>query len=167
MYLRVVDSPVPKPRPHEQLVCHEMKPYSNQDDSCFPLDNVADLGWSLSEIFGRPVLGTCPFGIKEGIEPLRVCLEAPHSRPVYPSVGAHEHTINSELRCYVLPGSFLERKVGRIYMLTFFGPQRRQYSTSLSPYNNHHFLLYRRVPPSMPNGLSLATAKNAVGCRLF
>ena len=103
--LGVIDSPVPKPRPHEQLVCDETKPYVNQDDSCFPLDNVADLGWSLSEIFGRPVLGTCPFGIKEGIEPLRVCLEAPHARPVYPSVGAQERKLNPELRCYILPGS--------------------------------------------------------------
>ncbi|KAF8459401.1 putative GPI transamidase component Gpi16 [Terfezia claveryi] len=102
--LRRRDSPIPKPRPHDQLLCDETKPYLTEDASCFPLDNLFDLGWSLSEIFGRPITGTCPFGVKEGVEALRVCLEVPDSRPVFLSVGSQERKFDPQLRCFLLPG---------------------------------------------------------------
>ena len=101
----ILDSPIPKPRPHEQLLCDETKPYLTEDASCFPLDNLSDLGWSLSEIFGRPITGTCPFGVKEGAEALRVCLEAPDSRSVFLSVGSTERKLDPQNRCFVLPGN--------------------------------------------------------------
>ncbi|KAF8473825.1 GPI transamidase component Gpi16 [Kalaharituber pfeilii] len=101
--LRRRDSPVPKPRPHDQLVCNATKGYVHTDDACFPLDNEADLGWSLSEIFGKAVQGTCPFGVKEGVEAQRVCLEVPEARQVFISVGSKEIKLNPHLRCFVTP----------------------------------------------------------------
>jgi len=54
-----VDSPIPRPRPREQLRCDENKVYA-ADEVCFPLEGGSQTGFTLEEIFGRPVRGVCP-----------------------------------------------------------------------------------------------------------
>ena len=89
-------------------MCDTDKGYAANGEACFPLDNVADLGWSLSEIFGKPVTGTCRFGIKEGEDAQRVFVEVPEQRGVFSSSGAQERKIDENLRSFVLPG---ERRI--------------------------------------------------------
>ncbi|KAI5807440.1 GPI transamidase component Gpi16 [Peziza echinospora] len=101
--LRRRDSPVPKPPPSDQLVCDKSKHYAEESNTCFPMDNASDLGWSITEMFGRPLKGTCPFGLDKGAENHRVCLDMPEQRPYFASVGATEHRPSSELRCFTLP----------------------------------------------------------------
>lgn len=56
--------------------------------------------WSLSQIFGHGLKGTCPLAT-DGVDP--VCINVPHSRDVYASKGSHEHKDKSGYsRCFEL-----------------------------------------------------------------
>jgi phosphatidylinositol glycan class T len=89
------DSPVPKPRPLDQLNCDPTRSYGS-GDNCFPQSNLADLPWSLSEIFGRPLHGSCPLGTTD------VCVVAPADRQVFASQASAEIKTGDK-RCYTLP----------------------------------------------------------------
>ncbi|TAQ83875.1 hypothetical protein B7494_g7801 [Chlorociboria aeruginascens] len=93
------DNPIPRPIPNEQLSCDTSKSY-NSDDTCFPLDAAAqEQDWSLSQIFGHPLKGTCPIADKDH----SICINLPSARQVYTSGSAHEHKDPSGyLRCFEL-----------------------------------------------------------------
>ena len=98
-------TPVPKPQPVESLSCDPEKPYGNEGDSCFPRANVADLGFSLHDLFGRRALGQCPLST---IAAPSVCVEIPAERPIFISGDAtevKELTAAGERRCFVLPAA--------------------------------------------------------------
>ncbi|KAF7880207.1 uncharacterized protein EAF01_012055 [Botrytis porri] len=82
------DNPIPRPVPFEDLKCDTSKTY-HADDTCFPLDNAAEEeDWSLSQIFGHSMKGSCP--LADNIED-SVCINVPHARNVFTSGGAVEH----------------------------------------------------------------------------
>ncbi|KAI9864186.1 MAG: Subunit of the glycosylphosphatidylinositol transamidase complex-like protein [Vezdaea acicularis] len=84
------DNPIPRPVPAETLVCDTSKPYHNSE-TCYPLDERASQGWSISDIFGRYIHGTCPLTESAGSESESVCIEVPHARDVYTSVPGNEN----------------------------------------------------------------------------
>ncbi|KAH8816021.1 GPI transamidase-like protein component Gpi16 [Xylogone sp. PMI_703] len=92
--------PIPRPIPADQLHCDESKPY-NSHDTCYPIDSeLNEEGWSISEIFGHTLKGSCPIA-KQGEDP--VCIAVPHSRAVFTSAGAHEHKDDTGfMRCFEL-----------------------------------------------------------------
>ncbi|RFU30226.1 hypothetical protein B7463_g6144, partial [Scytalidium lignicola] len=92
--------PIPRPVPVEQLHCDQSKPY-NSHDTCYPVDSEwNEEGWTISEIFGHTLKGSCPIA-KKGEDP--VCIAVPHSRDVYTSAGAHEHKDETGfMRCFEL-----------------------------------------------------------------
>ena len=96
------DNPIPRPVRNEDLACDESKPYHSHD-TCFPRDMSEEVGWSIHEIFGRKIPGTCPL-IDEEWKP--VCLYTPHTKTVYVPFGAFEvkNTVSTleplEYRCY-------------------------------------------------------------------
>jgi phosphatidylinositol glycan class T len=96
----VLDNPIPRPVPNEELKCDTSKPY-NSHDTCFPLDTTArEEDWSLAQIFGHPMKGTCPLST-DGVDP--VCIHVPHARQVYWSEGVQEHKDQSGyMRCFEL-----------------------------------------------------------------
>ena len=96
----MVDNPIPRPVPYEELKCDTSKPY-NSDSTCFPLDTASiEEEWSLSHIFGHPLKGTCPLA-NDGVDP--ICISVPHARNVYASGGSHEHKDESGYsRCFEL-----------------------------------------------------------------
>jgi phosphatidylinositol glycan class T len=98
------DSPVPKPLPLEMLNCDPERFYGI-GDACFPQNNVADLPWSLSEIFGRPITGYCPLAVPVGATeiPAHVCAIVPEARPIFISQDALEIKYPDGRRCFVLP----------------------------------------------------------------
>ncbi|KAJ9614101.1 Subunit of the glycosylphosphatidylinositol transamidase complex-like protein [Cladophialophora chaetospira] len=98
------DNPIPRPIPHEQLVCDETKPYHSHD-TCYPRDMVDELSWSLKDVFGRTMAGTCPLADDDSPDAYPVCLNVPHDRTVL--VGHSGFEIKSdpgpdESRCYSL-----------------------------------------------------------------
>ncbi|OAA57114.1 GPI transamidase component [Niveomyces insectorum RCEF 264] len=80
------DNPIPRPLPGHELKCDTSKPY-HQDDTCFPTDYSASQDWSLSQIFGKSMKGTCP--LADPATP-PVCIEVPNARGVYLSEGVSE-----------------------------------------------------------------------------
>lgn len=98
------DSVIPKPPQIEHMACDPDKPYAG-GDSCFPLDYVSDLPWSLSGMFGRPIRGSCPLARVPGVEPVHVCASVPDERPIFVSVGGQERRRGDNLRCFLLEGT--------------------------------------------------------------
>ncbi|KAI9818856.1 MAG: Subunit of the glycosylphosphatidylinositol transamidase complex-like protein [Pycnora praestabilis] len=97
------DNPIPRPVPVEDLICDTSKSYAS-NEACYPLDITYEQPWSLNEIFGRPMKGSCPLTQSEGEESETVCINVPHERTVYTSAGAVEHKYEDGLfRCYKLP----------------------------------------------------------------
>ena len=101
------DNPIPRPIPNEQLVCDESKPYHSQD-VCYPRNMDEQLSWSIKNVFGRTMAGTCPLADEEGPDALPVCLNVPHDRmalinhsrfEVKSEPGPDEH------RCYAILSS--------------------------------------------------------------
>jgi GPI-anchor transamidase subunit T len=94
------DNPIPRPVPAEQLECDESKPYHSHN-TCYPKDSSEEMAWSIEEVFGRKIPGSCPL-IDEEWKPL--CLHVPHERRVYVPFGAFEVKSpageNGEHRCY-------------------------------------------------------------------
>ena len=94
------DNPIPRPVPNEELKCDTSKPY-HADDTCFPLDAAAkEEDWTLTQIFGHPLKGTCPLAT-DGVDP--VCVNVPDGRQIFISDGAKEHKdASGYLRCFQL-----------------------------------------------------------------
>lgn len=105
--LRRRSHPVPKPKNADQLVCDQNKSYNGEDGACFPLDNVSDQAFSLSDIFGKPVHGSCPLDNAQDGETRQLCLEVPEERAVFISEGVKEEKVEKNLRCYGLEGMYM------------------------------------------------------------
>ena len=102
---RARDNPIPRPVPDDQLVCDQAKTY-NSHDTCYPMDMTVAPSWTLKEIFGRPMAGSCPLTDDEGPNAKSVCFEIPHSQQVYISASGFETKSPPgqlpESRCYQL-----------------------------------------------------------------
>jgi phosphatidylinositol glycan class T len=91
------DNPIPRPPPGHELKCDTSKPY-HSDDTCYPAEYGANQDWTLAQIFGRPMKGTCP--LSDPSVPA-VCLHVPDSRSVSTSGGAREIKNKDALsRCF-------------------------------------------------------------------
>ncbi|KAL7806685.1 GPI transamidase component PIG-T [Trichoderma aethiopicum] len=93
------DNPIPRPPPGHDLICDTTKPYHQPGDSCYPVDHLRGQDWTLSQIFGRTMKGTCPLTDAE-VPP--VCVHIPPTRDIFASEGAHEirYSDNNSMRCY-------------------------------------------------------------------
>jgi phosphatidylinositol glycan class T len=102
--LNPLDNPIPRPVPADQLVCDPSKPY-NSDDTCFPLEKSAEKGWTLTEVFGRPIKGHCPLTEDEDGSKV-ICLKVPHERNVFVTAEALEaKNPDGVSRCFILLSS--------------------------------------------------------------
>ena len=103
--LTFIDNPIPRPLPIEELHCDPSKPYSQNGDSCWPLDRANASSWSLNDIFGRPIKGACSLtGDGEASE--TVYLDVPPERQVsvqtHPAWDPPDHT-DGTTRRYKVP----------------------------------------------------------------
>lgn len=99
------DNPIPRPIPAEELICDTTKPYASSD-TCYPLDTSTAQSWSLSDIFGRPIKGSCLVdnSIAEPTE--SVCIKVPQEQQIQVSEASVEHKDPSkQQRCYILPST--------------------------------------------------------------
>ena len=78
-------------------MCDQSKPY-HDDKTCFPIDHLESPDWTLTQVFGRPMRGTCP--LADGELPA-VCIQVPNERNVFTTTGSHEKKgADGESRCY-------------------------------------------------------------------
>ncbi|RMZ68748.1 gpi transamidase component gpi16 [Pyrenophora seminiperda CCB06] len=102
---RPKDNPIPRPLPIEQMECDTSKHY-NAEDTCYPLNKGTEPGWTLEEVFGRPLKGACPLIDNSGIETSNFCINTPPERTVDVNTTGYftESRLASDtLRCYKLP----------------------------------------------------------------
>jgi GPI-anchor transamidase subunit T len=100
------DDPIPRPLPHEKLFCDPKKQYPPGDGSCYPIDLSDTQGFTLKELFGRSIQGTCLGSQgRETVQP-PVCISARHSLDVYTVGAVTEHKDSSGLsRCFDIPAT--------------------------------------------------------------
>lgn len=86
----------------EELQCDKSKSY-HSDDTCYPLDTFSNQDWTLSQIFGHSMKGSCPL-TEDGSE--SVCIGVPDSRDIYTSSGVKERKDSTGYhRCYQVPAN--------------------------------------------------------------
>lgn len=101
----VADNPIPRPVPAEELICDTSKPYSSPE-ACYPLDVSTTQMWSMSEIFGRPIKGSCLATDTHGDPVESVCIKVPNEHRIQTSEGTVErNNLSKNQRCYVIPES--------------------------------------------------------------
>ena len=98
-------NPIPRPVPNGALFCDTTKPYDS-DDACFPSDQSRGQSWTVAELFGRPIRGSCLAEDNAGNPRETLCIHVPADREVYP----YEGTIEKErqdpnTRCYIIPSA--------------------------------------------------------------
>jgi phosphatidylinositol glycan class T len=85
-------------------VCDTSKSYYAKD-TCFPLENKGEKGWSITELFGRSISGSCPLADNQN-DKETVCLRISPEREVRPSPDSVETKYRDEFnRCFALPPS--------------------------------------------------------------
>ena len=101
-----VDDPIPRPLPFDQLVCDTNISYP-EENYCYPIDLSETQGFTLKEIFGRAVQGTCLSTQGSEIAPPPICISAAHDLDVFTTEGVKEHKASSETfsRCLTIPPS--------------------------------------------------------------
>lgn len=101
----MIDNPIPRPVPYHELKCDTSKPY-NSDHTCFPLDEAQGEDWTLSQIFGHPLKGSCPLAEEDAES---VCIKIDNDAEVYTSGNAVERKDASGfMRCYRLSDEIFE-----------------------------------------------------------
>ncbi|KAL4953665.1 GPI transamidase component PIG-T [Aspergillus filifer] len=96
-------NPIPRPVPADKLVCDTSKPYHSKD-TCYPLEKSGETPWSISEVFGRTISGTCP--LTDDLSKDIVCLRTLPGREVHSSPESVESRLTDQYtRCYNPPPS--------------------------------------------------------------
>ncbi|KAL4983763.1 GPI transamidase component PIG-T [Aspergillus falconensis] len=95
-------NPIPRPVPADKLVCDTSKPYHARD-TCYPLETTAGKSWSISELFGRTISGSCPLTDSQEES---VCLRTSLTQEVRPLPESVDAKIFDQFtRCYTPPSS--------------------------------------------------------------
>ncbi|KAI1827055.1 Gpi16 subunit [Xylaria intraflava] len=95
-------NPIPRSPPGYELKCNTSKPY-HSSDTCFPSDFAEGEEWSLDQVFGKLMKGTCPLTDSD-VPP--VCVHAPDRRDIFVTAGATEIRNPDGLsRCFQVPQS--------------------------------------------------------------
>lgn len=76
--MRPQNDPIPRPPPIEDITCDTDKWYHSHD-SCYPKKRTAVRDWTLSNVFGRPIRGSCQV---DGEPSPEILLHAPADHPI-------------------------------------------------------------------------------------
>lgn len=97
--LSTTDNPIPRPQYRDGLLCNETKEYGDQ--SCFPAELKRGQSWTIAEIFGSPILGSCLGDDESGIAKEVICLHVPDERETITPNDVREIKMKDK-RCYDL-----------------------------------------------------------------
>lgn len=122
LILTNTDNPIPRPVPVEGLRCDESKSYI-QEGACYPSDVSNGQSWTIAEIFGRPIQGSCLAEDSQGSPIDSVYIHVPDEREMYIYAGNETKHPSGTSRSFTLPKSEPFEMV-----LSHIGPQS---------FNNH------------------------------
>ncbi|KAL9051068.1 MAG: hypothetical protein Q9162_006241 [Coniocarpon cinnabarinum] len=69
------DDPIPRPVEKSMLPCDPDKPYNQYGDSCFPQQPQEMPAFSLTDVSGKPLKGSCPISANDGHDPAVICVQ--------------------------------------------------------------------------------------------
>ena len=69
------DDPIPRPVDKSALPCAPDKPYHQYGDSCFPITAKEMPAFTLTDVFGKPIKGSCPLSSHDQDDPIVVCIQ--------------------------------------------------------------------------------------------
>ena len=122
LILTNADNPIPRPVPIEGLRCDESKSYF-EEGACYPSDVSNGQSWTIAEIFGRPIQGSCLAEDSQGLPIDSVYVHVPNEREMYIYAGNETKHSSGISRSFTLPKSEPFEMV-----LSHIGPQS---------FNNH------------------------------
>jgi len=112
-----LDNPIPRPRPSEDLQCDTSKPYAS-NEACYPSDASSGQSWTVAEIFGRPIQGSCLAEDGQGNPRDSVVMSIPSDREIHINSGIETKSESGTSRSIELPNSGAFEMV-----LSHLGPQ--------------------------------------------
>ncbi|KAL2058759.1 hypothetical protein ABVK25_000050 [Lepraria finkii] len=98
------DNPIPRPVPSEGLRCDDSKPYAGSE-ICYPSDISNGQSWTIAEIFGRPIQGSCLAEDSNGNPLDSVYIDVPNEREMYVTSGTENKHLSGTCRSFTLPKS--------------------------------------------------------------
>lgn len=100
------DDPIPRPVDVAQLSCDGNKPYNAYGDSCFPQRTSTVSSFNLTDVFGRPIKGTCPLSSNSDTLRATLCVErSVQFKLSTNTTGAYSEEVrNATTRCFKMPG---------------------------------------------------------------
>jgi phosphatidylinositol glycan class T len=87
------------------MECDTSKPYHGED-TCFPLHKLTEPAWSISEVFGRPIKGSCRLTDDENTVGESVCVNVPAERTIDvrgEGTLVEKPNGDGDIRCFKLP----------------------------------------------------------------
>lgn len=95
-----------------QLSCDQSKSYNQYGDACFPAPSDTLAGFKISEVFGRPLKGSCPLATAEGAILPALCIDISASPTVYaaPEGDYHVEDYDGHTKCWRMPGKLDETR---------------------------------------------------------
>ena len=116
--------PIPRPAPMEHIRCDPSRG-DDPSSACFPIDDYRLPGWTIHEIFGRGIQGSCP--VDQSGEP-SLCLGIAEDAVISPS-----HEARGKLEGQRRNGRCFDLKPGEVFDLTFLHEQEKAVLTPLQP----------------------------------
>lgn len=116
--------PIPRPSLMEHIRCDPSKSDGSGQD-CFPIDDYRLPGWTIHEIFGRGIQGSCPAD-ESGQAPF--CLRVSEDAVIRPTRAAKKDELEppKDLQCFDI-------SPGEVFDLTFLHEQQKDRLASLHP----------------------------------
>lgn len=102
--MRPQDNPIPRPLPQEEMRCNDTKWYHGYGDSCYPIERPDFPDFSLEQVFGRKLKGTCPLIDDAEDQPASLCITPAGGQTVEVRSGGPygEHRV-ADQRCFRMP----------------------------------------------------------------
>ena len=127
------DNPIPRPIPNEALRCDNSKSYA-LNEACFPSNVSLGQSWTIAEIFGRRIQGSCLAEDAQGSPTESLFFYIPHNREVHASAGVETKHNSGISRSFELP-----REGPFEMVLSHIGPQTFNSHSSSPLYASRSF----------------------------
>ncbi|KAL6714412.1 Subunit of the glycosylphosphatidylinositol transamidase complex-like protein [Lecanora helva] len=158
------DNPIPRPRPTEGLQCDLSKPYASSE-ACYPSDADSGQSWTVAEIFGRPIQGSCLAEDAQGNSRDSLTLAVPPERELYINSGIetkHESISSGPSRSIELPEASAFEMV-----LSHLGPQTFNNISQPPLYASRSFTGHGQERGGVQTLLTNPSTTSSVSCVYF
>ena len=102
----LLDDPIPRPLPVENITCDLSKFYGHYSDSCFPIEDRHPTVYSISGVFGRALAPACPLARRHSEIGDTLCLEDYDTQKAHVKTAGEyvSRNVSAYKTCYTLPG---------------------------------------------------------------